>query len=99
MFQTLLKNKILITVVVLVVGAGIYYFAFSEGSTNNVVNVSAETERQRDMVLDTLNAYQSFSFDKDRLTSSVVYSKLVDNTALVVEVTSGRTDPFAPAGR
>lgn len=97
MFQTLLKNKIMITVLVLVVGAVGYYLFFApDTSTIGIVSDEAIV-RDRDAVLAALSSYNDFNFTST-FTDSIEFDSLVDMTSPIPDQVPGRTDPFAPAG-
>ena len=56
MFQTLLKNKIMITVLVLVVGAVGYYIFFAPDTSSIAIVSDENVIRDRDAVLSALSA-------------------------------------------
>ena len=95
MLQTILKNKILITVLVLVIGALGYYFLFpSEVVTRGIV-IDPVDAKARDDVLSALRAYDSFEFTSGVFATDA-YKSLEDMTSSIPNQSPGRVDPFAP---
>lgn len=94
MLRLLVNNKILISILILVVAAAVYYFMWGAQSVSP--RVDPETQRLGDQVYASLQIYNAMTLSKNLL-DNPAFTSLEDFTPTISRGLVGRDDPFAPA--
>ena len=95
MIASLLKNKLILAIVVLVVLFGAWYGLSSSGAPVPVLSSDTSEPVGDNSILSTLTTLQTITL-KAAIFSDPAFATLQDFTTAIVSVPSGRPDPFAP---
>ncbi len=91
--DALLKNKVVLIMVLLILGAVGYYFFFADETQPTEQNIQNDIVGKK--VVETLDTLNSLDLD-GRIFENVVYQSLVEIEAPIPTEKQGRNNPFAP---